>query len=175
VSEQVREPAKRAAYEPASRLAQPTAYDPDMKRPVSIVAGAVLVLLRVVSGAFVLVTLLLGRTPAEALDQLVDTDLTQQEALYGLTAYAVIVGVGLVVQFVLGILILRGVNFVRVLVMVFSVISIVTAFAGWWWEGQEIRLTGTLLSLSLDILILLALSSRSAAAYTRRKEPRPHA
>jgi hypothetical protein len=172
VSEPVREPAKRAAFESATRLAQPPAFDPAMKRPVSIVAGAVLVLLRVVSGVLVLASLLLGGSPSEAFGQLVDADLTQDEAAVGLAVYVGVVGAGLVIQLVLGILILRGVNFVRVWVMVFSVISIVSAFVGWWWEGQEIRLTGTLLSLSLDILILLALSSRSAAAYARRKERR---
>ena len=166
-------PQKRAAYEPATRLAQPTAYDPHMHRPASIVAGAVLVLLRVASGVFVLVSVILGGTPDQALSQLLSADLSEDEASFGLTAYAIIVGAGLAVQLLLGLLILRGVNAARVWVMVFSVISISTAFAGWWWEGQEIRLTGTLLSLSLDILILLALSSRSAAAYARRKERRP--
>ena len=38
--------------------------------------------------------------------------------------------------------------------------------------GEEITLEGTFVSLSLDILVLLALSSRSAAAYARRNERR---
>ena len=42
----------------------------------------------------------------------------------------------------------------------------------WWAQGQEITINGALLSLSLDILVLLALSSRSAAAYARRNERR---
>ena len=43
-------PDKRPAFEPAARLLKPTAYDPAMQRPTSTVAGAVLVLLRVVVG-----------------------------------------------------------------------------------------------------------------------------
>ena len=46
------------------------------------------------------------------------------------------------------------------------------AGAAWWAQGQEITLQSTFLSLSLDILILLALSSQSAAAYARRGEKR---
>lgn len=51
-----------------------------------------------------------------------------------------------------------------------AAISIVTAFVSWWVRDQEITLQTTLLSLAVDILVLLALSSRSAAAYARRRE-----
>ncbi|WP_312677808.1 hypothetical protein [Microbacterium sp.] len=43
-------PQKRPAYEPAARLLSPTRADPHMRRPVTIVAGTVLVLLRAVAG-----------------------------------------------------------------------------------------------------------------------------
>jgi hypothetical protein len=49
------------------------------------------------------------------------------------------------------------------------VLSISTAFTGWWAQGQDIRVGTTLVTLALDILILLALSSRSAAAYAHRR------
>ena len=45
-----------------------------------------------------------------------------------------------------------------------------TAFVSWWVRDQEITLQTTLLSLAVDILVLLALSSRSTAAYARRRE-----
>ena len=51
-------------------------------------------------------------------------------------------------------------------------ISISASFLQWWAGGHEITITTTLLSIGLDILILLALSSRSAAAYARRNEHR---
>ena len=44
-------PQKRPAYEPPARLLSPARADPHMRRPVTIVAGTVLVLLRVVAGA----------------------------------------------------------------------------------------------------------------------------
>ncbi|WP_314430259.1 hypothetical protein [Microbacterium lacticum] len=53
---------------------------------------------------------------------------------------------------------------------VVTAISISTAFVSWWARDQEITLQTTLLSLAVDILVLLALSSRSAAAYARRAE-----
>jgi hypothetical protein len=56
--------------------------------------------------------------------------------------------------------------------MTFSAISITGSFIQWWTGNQVITITGSLLTLGLDILILLALSSRSAAAYARRNERR---
>ncbi len=79
-------------------------------------------------------------------------------------------GVFLAIDAVLAILIYRGRNWPRVIVMLISVISIISSFVAWWAVGEEITLAGTFLSLSLDILVLLALSSRSAAAYARRNE-----
>ncbi len=167
-------PRKRAAFEPVARLAQPMAYSPDMKRPIATVAGALLVLLRVVSGVVVLAALLLNRDEwAKELEGVADgVDITRDLATFGLTAFAVLTAIGLVLQLVFGLLILRGQNFARVLVMFLSVVSITTAFVGWWFEGQDIRIDGTLVSIGLDILILLALSSRGAARYARRNERR---
>lgn len=168
-----REPEKRAAFESAARLAQRPDFDPDMRRPSSIVAGALLVILRVVTGALVLGALVLAGTDSSVYRTLVGSDFTAEDAALGLWVYVGVTGIGLLIQLLLGLMILRGSNVARVWVMVFSVISITSAFVGWWWQGQEIRISGTLLSLAFDILILLALSSRSAAAYARRKEPRP--
>jgi len=83
-----------------------------------------------------------------------------------------IVAVVLLVELVLAVLILRGSNWPRVVVMVFAVMSISSSFVAWWVDDLEITLTTSLLSTALDTLILLALSSRSAAAYARRNERR---
>ena len=56
--------------------------------------------------------------------------------------------------------------------MFLSVISITSAFLQWWTSDLQITLRTSLLSTALDTLILLALSSRSAAAYARRNEQR---
>ena len=82
----------------------------------------------------------------------------------------IVIGAFLLFDAILAILILRGHNWARVVIMTFSALSISASFIQWWAEGQEITITTTLLQLGLDILILLALSSRSAAAYARRNE-----
>lgn len=167
-------PDKRPAYEPASRLLQPTVYDPAMPRPAATIAGTVLVLLRVVAGAVVLAALAVGW------DQFVDdtefvldgSDLSGQSSGLGL---ALVLGVGaavLVVDLVLALFLFLGRNGARMWVMIIATFSISTSFVAWWAQGQEITLQGTFLSLAIDILILLALSSRSAAAYARRNERR---
>ena len=165
-------PSKRSAYEPAARLLKPTGYDPDMPRPTATVAGAVLVLLRVIAGIFVLVGLAAGWN-----DLMTDSDVvlegvdpSSDVARLGLWIVLAVGSVVLLADLLLAVLIYRGLNWARVLVMLISVMSISTSFIAWWVQGQEITLDSTFLSLSLDILVLLALSSRSAAAYARRSE-----
>ena len=166
-------PEKRPAFEPAKELLRPPSYRPDMKRPPTTVAGAVLVFLRVLTGVLWLGELALNW-------QFVATDAaislgglsTSELVGVGLWIIVAIVAVVLLVELVLAVLILRGSNWPRVVVMVFAVISISSSFAAWWVDDLEITLTTSLLSTALDTLILLALSSRSAAAYARRNERR---
>ena len=170
-------PAKRPAFEPPVSLVAPPS--PQFKRPMSTTAGAALVLLRVAAGVVWMLGLVLGwnehlngfaaslsggSTEAEP----VDTDLVGVT----LVLFLAVGGIVLAVEAVFGLLILRGRNFPRMIVMVISVLSISTAFVGWWVQGQDIRFSTTLVTLALDILVLLALSSRSAAAYARRYDRR---
>lgn len=167
-------PRKRPAFEPVSRLLAPTGYDPDMRRPAPLVAGFVLVLLRVLSGALMLTGLALGWDWL-LLDESEDLAGLRDEPGVGPLAIMLVVVVGAVVLLVdltFAVLVFRGNNVARVIVMLISVVSITTAFGAWWVQGQEITLNTTFISLSLDILILLALSSRGAAAYARRNERR---
>ncbi|WP_442574013.1 hypothetical protein ACSBPH_09015 [Microbacterium sp. F51-2R] len=166
-------PAKRPSYEPAGRLLRPPRYDPDMKRPVTTVTGAVLVFLRAVAGLLFLAELglhwnLVATSSAIAIDGLTDAE----AAGVGLAIILSLVVALIVVDVVLAVFILRGYNWARVIVMVVAVLSISTAFVSWWLEDLEITLKTSLLSTALDTLILLALSSRSAAAYARRNEQR---
>lgn len=165
---------KRAAFESPARLARPLAHDPDMKRPATTVAGAVLVLLRVAAG--ILWTLALSSIWSELMHGL-DAELdgvtfTPEDVSLGLAAVWTIAAVVLGFEVVLAALVLRGRNWPRVFLLLSAVGSISTAFVAWWAQGQEIRVNTTLVTLSLDILVLLALSSRSAAAYARRNERR---
>jgi uncharacterized membrane protein YphA (DoxX/SURF4 family) len=170
-----RRPRKRPAFEPPARLVQPLATDPAMKRPASTLAGAVLVLLRVAAGLvwMLAVTVEWGSLAHDADLRLDGVSLSGDATRLGLGLVWVIAGIVLAVEVVLAILILRGRNGPRVLVMLFAVLSTTTAFAAWWAEGQEIRIDSTLLTVALDILILLALSSRGAAAYARQGERGP--
>ena len=167
-------PSKRPAYEPASELLKPVSYDPAMKRPVSTIAGVMLVFLRVAAGLIVLLTIVLDwRSALTEVDLTVEgMETTPDMAQAALVAVVILLGVVLLVDAALALFILTGHNWARVTVMTFSAISITGAFVQWWSEGQEITITGSLLTLGLDILILLALSSRSAAAYARRNERR---
>ncbi len=168
-----RTPEKRPAYEPPARLLRPTGYNPDMKRPASIYAGVSLVLLRVVAGGLTLVGIALGWhgvvVELESVDGF-DPGSDVEQLTRG-----IVVSVGAVFVLLDGLFALfvfRGSNIARVIVMIFAVASITTSFVAWWVQGQDITLRTTFVSLSLDILILLALSSRSAAAYARRNERR---
>jgi len=172
------EPLKRPAYEPAARLLRPVRHDPDMPRPAATVAGAVLVLLRALAG------LLVGGAIAAAWQAILadpdvelaldGTDLGASDArAVALWIVLGIAGLSVLLDVVFAAFVLRGSNWARVAVMVISVLSISTAFFAWWVQGQEIRVDEAFASLALDILVLLALSSRSAAAYARRNERRP--
>lgn len=165
-------PQKRPAFEPPVRLLRPTGYDPDMPRPASTTAGTVLVLLRVVAGVIVLLAIGLGWQ-----DIMNDPELVAEgwdpgsDASQTLLLFVMVVGaIVLLFDLLLAFLIFRGRNWARVFMMFLTMLSISGSFVAWWLQGQAITIDTTFFSLSIDILILLALSSRGAAAYARRNE-----
>jgi hypothetical protein len=167
----VTRPTKRAAFESPVDLVRPVGYDPDMPRPAAISAGAALVMLRVLAGFLWLMALafnwdVIANDVEIALG---DVKLTDGAKTVGLAAILIVVGTATLAEGVLAVLIYRGMNWARVIVMVYAVASISAAFTTWWVGGQDIRIDTTLLTLSLDILVLLALSSRQAAAYAHRR------
>lgn len=163
---------KRPAYEPASRLFRPDAHDPGMKRPVSIIAGAGLVMLSVLAGAAWTIQLVM-RWPSvvRQLDLVLDDVSIGPEAIHA-TLWFVVAGaaVVLVIEIVLAVLIFFGVNWARIVVMIYCAAAITFEFIAWWAQGQDIYLETTLITLAVNILVLLALSGRSSAAYTRRNQ-----
>jgi len=165
-------PAQRPAYEPIDRLLRPTPYDPDMRRPATTVAGACLVLLGAVVSVLSMVDIATNwHTYLKSIVLEIGGAVPTPDVVNASLAVILgVIGVTAVVELVCGLLILRGSNAARVLVMIVSAISISAAFVSWWARDQEITLQTTLLSLAVDILVLLALSSRSAAAYARRRE-----
>jgi len=167
-----RDVAKRPAFESAGELVRPSPVDSRMRRPIATTMGSALVLLRVIAGVAVLVALAaewdtlvraeLGDTPADA----------EAAVSLGLIVILALGGAVLAFDLVLAVFIFLGHNWPRIVVMVFSTISISVTFAAWWAGDQEITLDESLLTLALDILIMLALSSRAARAYARRSDPR---
>jgi len=165
-------PRKRAAFEPPTTLFAPLHRDPSMRRPATITTGTLLLLLRVLAGILLIVGLWLEWPDVMgSADLAVGGDaLTAEEEQFALWIVIAIMGVSLAVQVSVLLSLWWGRNWARLIVMIFSVVSISTAFTTWFLREQEITLRTSLLTVGLDVLILLALSSRSAAAYSRRRE-----
>ncbi|ANJ25527.1 hypothetical protein [Agromyces aureus] len=159
---------KRTSTEPLERLVgRADASPPPMRRPAAVSMGAVLVVLRVLGGAIWL--LLLGTNWRTVIAEELDVTTVDADTLNASLAFIVVPGiVVLVVELVLAWLIFLGVNWARILVMIFATLSISGSFVTWWVGDQELHLDFTLVTLSLDILVMLALSSRAARAYARR-------
>jgi hypothetical protein len=132
-------PEKRVAFEPPL---DPTAADPAMRRPASIVTGSVLVLLRAAAGALWAAGVVFSLPPwlreiAGAASGNADEplDLSVSDLGVDTAVFLGVVAVVCAVQVVFGIRIFFGGNLARVLVMVISVASISASFVGWWEFG----------------------------------------
>ncbi|WP_092963831.1 hypothetical protein [Agromyces sp. CF514] len=162
---------KRSATEPFESLVGRTDAAPPMKRPAAVTMGAVLVVLRVLGGAIWL--LLLGTNWRTVIAEELDVTTVDPDTLNASLAIIVVPGaVILLVELVLAWLIFLGVNWARIVVMLFATLSISASFVAWWVGDQELHLDFTLVTLSLDILVMLALSSRAARDYARRPKTR---
>ncbi len=166
------EPAKRAAFEPTPELIRPVPGPAPTRRPLTTSLGAVLVVLRVLAGFAWLggLALLWPELTAD-----VELDLTFDDPAAFTVALIVILAIGaLVLVFELGVawFVYRGANWARIVVMVVATLSVTGSAIEYFTGDQDIRLDTTLLTLALDILILLALSSRSARDYARRDRSR---
>lgn len=145
-----------------------------MKKPQATIIGAVLMCGRAVSGfAVIAVEAVFIKEYARILiidGQ--DAPLTDQEAIAVMAVLLGAYGFALLVYFVLAVFVFLGHNWARIMSMAYATISIIVAFLDWWDNGVEITLRTTLLTLALDILILLALSSTTAREYARRPRGR---
>ena len=171
-------PQKRAAFESPAALLLPTSHDPNMRRPSSIVVGAVLVWLRVAVGVMWLVSVgvawprLTASGSAPVIDWPGIDEVTNRFDLTGIALPVILVvgALAVAVEAVLALMVWRGVNIARVIIMILAVISSSMAFVQWLSDNHEIELQSTLLTVAVDILVLLSLSSRDAATYCRRNE-----
>ncbi|MFF2273692.1 hypothetical protein ACFVTX_15550 [Agromyces sp. NPDC058136] len=164
---------KRRAYESPGDLARPLDRgSASMRRPAATAFGAVLVVLRVIAGVVWLIALALQWRHLLESDFgiVIDGDVTAQEVSdVGLAVILVGGGVVLAVELVFAVLVYRGSNWARITVMIVATISITWSAIDYFGGDAEITLRTTLITLALDILVLLALSSRNARAYARRR------
>lgn len=154
---------KRSAIEPPSALVLHDAPAPGPpRRPMPTSFGAVLVGVRALAGAAWLgaFALLWPELSAEA-------KLEGEIAHWVLWLILGFGGIGVLLLLLLGVLVWRGSNTARVLVLLGMTGSIVTAAIGYFSSGEEITVRTTLLTLAADILVLLALSSRDARTWAR--------
>ena len=165
---------KRAAFESPAALAQRVESPLSMRRPTATMLGSVLVVLRALAGVVWLVAQAV--TWRDVLRDQVGFDPVPDSADdRGITALLVVIlvigGAGLLMVVLFGLAVYRGSNVARLLVMAFTTVSITTAAIDYFAGNDEITIRTTLLTLSLDILVMLALSSRAARAYARRPRP----
>jgi hypothetical protein len=167
--------AKRPAFESPAALAAPVTPPPTMRRPAATAVGAILVVLRVVAGVVWLVSV------AALWDQIIREDLgvdveagSDVEAASQLVLVLLLVfgAIVLLLESAFAVLIWFGSNWARITVMFFATISIMTSWIESVTGDAEITVRTTLVTLALDILVLLALSSRNARAYARRPRRR---
>ena len=141
-----------------------------VKRPAAAALGALLMGSRVLAGlGSILVALLNWSAFADAL--VIDTPAGSRRPdadlvlgiLLGLYGIVLLLGLGLAVFVYL------GRNWARITAMTVATLSISSGFLDYAFNGTAITFRTSLLSLTLDILILLALSSTAARHYARER------
>lgn len=144
--------------------------DSRQRRPGSIVIGALLALARSVVGVFVLVDAIntVLNPPPELAAEAGGSDVLSG-VLWFLVAFT---GFVILVDLLLAFLVFAGVNWARITVMVFALLSILTQFLDSVSGTAAVTLDTTLVATSIDILLLLALSNDRASAWARRKQRR---
>ncbi|MCP2030364.1 hypothetical protein L1277_000428 [Okibacterium sp. HSC-33S16] len=169
--------AKRPAFESAVVLAEDERAARTAARPVPTTLGAGLIVVRVLLGAVWLLALGLDWNTVLENDLGIAPSDSDWSAVSGtvLTVVLVLGSLLLAAELVFAWLVSQGSNWARIAVMVVAMGSITTAALDYFLDGQEITIRTTLLTLACDILVLLALSSRSSRAWARRPRIRQRA
>ncbi len=166
-------PDKLPAFEAGTGLLRRPEFNPEMPRPITTVAGSLLVVARTVISAIVLFGAA-TRWNGVLSGLRLASDTLGLDKILAKASDSMLLGVAcavLLADLVLPVLILLGRNWPRVLIMTFVTLDILVAFTAWTSSEQALASGLAFTVLALDILILLALSSHSAAAYARRLEP----
>ena len=141
------------------------------RRPVPTALGALLMTLRVVAGVgYIALNLIEWNrfvasqvTPAE---QAAGVDYATVSLVLGIAMGAF--GAGLVLYFLLALLVFFGSNWARIAAMSYSSLIIVFSVIDSLNGGPQVSLKNNLLGLALDILVVLALSSKRSRLWARR-------
>lgn len=167
---------KRTAFEPPARLGEHEPLQRRMRRPAATSFGSVLVVLRAIAGAIWLAAVALNWS---AVEREFDLQLGgAAEAAASDVARSVVLLIGgtvLLIDLVLAVLIWFGSNWARITVMLFATINISVAAIDSFTGDTEVTIRTTFLTVAIDILILLALSSRDARAWARLRRHGRHA
>ncbi|MCW2289314.1 hypothetical protein [Leucobacter luti] len=162
------EPRKRIAIESATDLL--TAEPPRAqtgRRPGALTGGIVLVFLRALGGPLWILGFL---TEWPGLRDDFDLDSESAAVVLGIVIGGVALWALVLLCFAFGLV--HGSNTARMLTQFWAAISITAAAITYFSTSESITVRATLLTLALDILILLALSSRNARSWTRGRSRR---
>jgi hypothetical protein len=141
-----------------------------MKRPISVYLGVLLILLRAVTSVVTAVGVALDWRQADVIiEKAVDSD-ADTVSLVVLIALMSIFGVVVVIDLIVARLIFRGSNRARFVAMILATFMVLGSAVDFIVNGTSFTLeNGGLLGLSLDILVLVALSSDEARDFAARR------
>jgi hypothetical protein len=141
-----------------------------MKRPISVYLGVLLILLRAVTSVVTAVGVALDWRRADVIiEKAVDGD-ADTVSLVVLIALMSIFGVVVVIDLIVARLIFRGSNRARFVAMILATFMVLGSAVDFIVNGTSFTLeNGGLLGLSLDILVLVALSSDEARDFAARR------
>jgi hypothetical protein len=141
-----------------------------MKRPISVYLGVLLILLRAVTSVVTAVGVALDWRQADVIiEKAVDSD-AETVSLVVLIALMSIFGVVVVIDLIVARLIFRGSNRARFVAMILATFMVLGSAVDFIVNGTSFTLeNGGLLGLSLDILVLVALSSDEARDFAARR------
>jgi len=140
------------------------------RRPVPTALGALLMMLRVGAGAlFIALNLLDWKAFVASELNTGALDPSQEDSANLVLGIVMgVFGAGLVLYFLLALLVFFGSNWARIAAMSYSSLIIATAAIDSFNGGPEVSLRNNLLGVALDILVVLALSSKRSRLWARR-------
>ena len=149
----------------------PVPTDSRNVRPAPVVVGTVLVAARALVAFYTVAVILLSfNTALSGLERDLegDVDAATSSTALGLGVVVAAIGAFGLAEALIAWRVFLGANWARVVVMTLSTIAIVAQAVSLASGGANITLHTTLTGLSLDVLLLLALSSDRARRYARR-------